>query len=394
MLSSTGEKIPILQTSFRVVDQDGETVRHGVVITDLRGIKRTEEKLRQSEAKYRALVESSPDAVIMTDLTGRVIFASREAAAWYGAEDPLEMTDRSVLEFVPETERDRLAKHVSRLAGEGVLKSVEYPCLRRDGSTYPAEASSSVIRDGTGEPVALMAVYRDITERKQAQKAIRREQEAATRLLQASDRDRKLITFEIHDGVAQRLAGALLHFQAISEQERGVSQQVRANFDAGLQALREAAAETRSLMNRTRTPTLDKFGVRTAIADLIDQFMGRANAPEITYLCEARFKRLEPVLENTIFRVAQEAITNACNHSKSEMVRVTLLQRGDELTLEVRDDGIGFDTSKVIQERFGLDGIRERTRLLGKDLKIESAPGKGTLIRATFPLIYPDQRLK
>ena len=73
------------------------------------------------------------------------------------------------------------------------------------------------------------------------------------------------------------------------------------------------------------------------------------------------------------------------------MVRVTLIQKDEEVILEVQDNGIGFDVAKVADDRFGLDGIRERTRLLGKDLEIESVPGQGTRIRATFPLIYRDE---
>lgn len=88
-----------------------------------------------------------------------------------------------------------------------------------------------------------------------------------------------------------------------------------------------------------------------------------------------------------MFRVAQEAITNACVHSKSEIIRVALIQDGDNVTVEVEDNGIGFDTAGVKEGRFGLDGIRERTRLLGRTLEIESTPGQGTHIRATYPLL-------
>ena len=240
--------------------------------------------------------------------------------------------------------------------------------------------------------MALMAVYRDITERKQAQDALQKEQDALRRMLQASDRERELITYEIHDGVAQQLLGALMQFEAYSQADHEVPEEAKVRFDAGLVALRQASAEARSVMNRTRTPVLEKFGVKAAIADFIDQSSERPNAPEITYRCEAQFERLKPVLENTIFRVAQEAITNACIHSKSEMIRVSLVQQDEDVTVEVQDNGIGFDIANVKEGRFGLDGIRERTRLLGIDLQIESTPGKGTRIRATFPLIHRDEQ--
>ena len=226
----------------------------------------------------------------------------------------------------------------------------------------------------------------EIRERQQAEEELRQERNALSRMLQASDRDRELITYEVHDGVAQRLLGALMQFEACERGARFESEAIKAMFDAGLQGLREASAEARSLMNRTRTPVLEKFGVKAAIADFIDQLSERPDAPEIMYRCEVHFRRLAPDLENAIFRVAQEAITNACRHSTSEIVRVSLVQDGEEVTLEVEDRGIGFDSAGVAKGRFGVDGIRARARAFGKRFQLDSTPGQGTRIRATFPV--------
>jgi len=208
-------------------------------------------------------------------------------------------------------------------------------------------------------------------------------------MLLASDHDREMVTYEIHDGVAQRLLGALMQFEAYKQIATYESEKLRTTFEAGLQALREASAEARSLMNRTRTPVLAKFGIKAAIADFIDQISEMLNAPEVTYRCEVQFRRLAPTIENAIFRVAQEAIVNAFRHSQSELVRVSLVQDGEEVTLEVQDNGMGFDPASVGASRFGLDGIRERARAFGKDLQLDSTPGQGTRIRVTFPVISP-----
>jgi signal transduction histidine kinase len=86
-------------------------------------------------------------------------------------------------------------------------------------------------------------------------------------------------------------------------------------------------------------------------------------------------------------QIAQEGLTNACQHSKSEKVRVSLLQHGDEVRIEIRDWGTGFDPKAVPKNRFGLEGIRQRARLLGGKCSIRSRTGKGTWITVELPVV-------
>jgi signal transduction histidine kinase len=95
-------------------------------------------------------------------------------------------------------------------------------------------------------------------------------------------------------------------------------------------------------------------------------------------------------LENAAYRIVQESLANACRHSKSNRVRVSLLQRGDRVRIEIRDWGAGFDPQTVQANRFGLEGIRQRARLLGGKCSIRSAPGKGTRITVELPVVERD----
>jgi signal transduction histidine kinase len=99
------------------------------------------------------------------------------------------------------------------------------------------------------------------------------------------------------------------------------------------------------------------------------------------------FRRLEPVLENAAYRIAQEALANACQHSRSRRVRLALLQSDRTIRIEVQDWGVGFDPGSIGENRFGLQGIRERARLLGGQVTIDSQVGKGTSIEVHLPLI-------
>jgi two-component system sensor histidine kinase DegS len=140
-------------------------------------------------------------------------------------------------------------------------------------------------------------------------------------------------------------------------------------------------------MSGLRTPVLDSFGLAEAIADVAAQLQSLSGATKIDYRHDVQFQRLEPTLENSLFRIAQEAMTNACRHSRSENVSVTLTQADDDVTFEVRDWGVGFDLNVVPENRFGLEGIRERSRLLGGELSIEARSRQGTVIRVKFPVI-------
>jgi len=226
----------------------------------------------------------------------------------------------------------------------------------------------------------------EVQQRQQVEEELKAEQRALRRMLLASDHERQLITYELHDGVAQQLMGAIMHFQS---QESGKGRKSKATdaYQDGMAALRQASLEIRSVMSRLRTPVLDMYGLTEAIGDLISQLRSAPGAPEIECRLDVNFKRLEPTLENALFRIAQEAMTNACRHSKSQQVHVTLTQKGDDVTLEVRDWGIGFDLEAVQENRFGLEGIRERSRILGGKLSIKTKPGGGTVVRVKFPVI-------
>jgi len=95
---------------------------------------------------------------------------------------------------------------------------------------------------------------------------------------------------------------------------------------------------------------------------------------------------LDPMLENSVFRIVQECIANACRHSKSKKVKVELTQEDDQLRIEVHDWGVGFDVKRVKEGHFGLEGIHERARFFGGHAVIKSAPRKGTDVIVELPL--------
>jgi PAS domain S-box-containing protein len=352
--------------------------------------KQAEEALRISEEKHRSLVEACPDAVIMTELDGTILFASQETAALFAVPSPTDMHGKSVLSYVIEDDRKRLAANLVHLAQVGVRRNTEYTALRQDRTEMSFEVSSALIRDSEGQPKAIMAVIRDITERKQSQEALANQQRTLKYLLQSSDHERQLISYEIHDGLAQQLAAAVMQFQAVDHLKDKDPKEAAKAYDAGLTMLRKGHAETRRLIAGVRPPILDESGVAEAITHLVSE-RSLEEGPTIMFVCIVSFGRLVPTLENAIYRICQEALTNACQHSKSERVRVSLLQRKDRVCIVVRDWGVGFNTKNVRGNRYGLEGIRQRAKLLGGKCSIRSKPGQGTRVVVELPVVAREE---
>ena len=236
-------------------------------------------------------------------------------------------------------------------------------------------------RDGT--VVGVSCAVLEVTERKCAEDALRMEQDLLKHLFKIQEGERRLTAYEIHDGIIQYATGALMHAEAL------VAKHAKANGLEELHVvcdqLRKIIGEGRRLMNGLRPLVLDELGLVPAIEHLISE--QTKSAPRIIFENRAKFGRLSSAVESTIFRIVQEALTNANKHSKAETVNILLSQSHDRIHVEVEDSGTGFDPERVSDGRHGLSGMRERASLLGGALKIDSTPGNGTRITADIPVL-------
>jgi signal transduction histidine kinase len=202
-------------------------------------------------------------------------------------------------------------------------------------------------------------------------------------LLRSHERERQLIAYEIHDGLVQDVTGAQMHLEALLGNLHLAEGRIREEIALALDLVRKAVVEARGLIRGLRPPALDEWGLAAGITCLLDD--QPADGPEIEFVNNIPLDRLEPLLEGTIYRIVQEAITNVRRHSKSDRAMVRLVRSEDRIHLEIRDWGVGFNPAKAGRSRFGLEGIRERARLLHGWASIESAPGQGTRILVDLP---------
>ncbi len=155
---------------------DGKPAIQGAVI-DISERKHAEEALRESEEKYKTLVETSPDSVAATDMEGRIIFASPQTLKMLGYKRTQELVGKSAFDLIAPEDHERARKDSQKVIKDGFLKNIEYNMLKKDGKRLTGEFSSTLIRDLDGNPKMVIATTRDISERKKAEESLRENEE-------------------------------------------------------------------------------------------------------------------------------------------------------------------------------------------------------------------------
>ncbi len=339
---------------------------------------------------FRKFAEASGEGFGMTDLDGRIAYANSTVARLFGEERPENMVGQSIAAYYTEEYLQRRKEEMIPCLLRVGHWHVETTILPRGTEPRTISQSTFLIRDEEGNPLRVGVVIRDVTDRKRAEESLHREYRNLKHLLQSSDHERQLIAYEIHDGLAQQLAGALMQFQTFGHMKDKNPKEAAKAYDAGLTMLQQGHFEARRLIAGVRPPILDESGIVEAVAHLVHE-LGREKGPRIEYRSRVDFGRLDPILENAIYRIAQEALANACQHSKSQRISIRLVQSGDRLRIEIRDWGVGFDPKAVPKNHFGLEGIRQRARLLGGKFGIRSTPGEGTRVTVELPLVLRDE---
>ena len=217
------------------------------------------------------------------------------------------------------------------------------------------------------------------------EKKLQKEQKMLRRLLESQHHEMQLVAYEIHDGLAQLLTSTVSQLQMFDHFRETKPEEAQKTYQTARRILDQAVDETRRLVRGLRHPVLEESGVATAIKILIAEHAERSDM-NIEFVCDIQFDRLDSLFENAIYRIAQEGLNNASRHSGTKKIRITLQQEDRQIMLEIRDWGCGFDTHAVDADNFGLEGIRQRAKILGGQASIESTPGQGTRITVQLPL--------
>ena len=197
--------------------------------------------------------------------------------------------------------------------------------------------------------------------------------------VEASDLERRRIASDLHDGVVQDLAGMAFTLAGAAERARGNG--VSEVLQGAAEGIRQSLRRLRSLLVEIYPPNLESAGLESALADLLAPLAGRGITSELDVPSGVR---LDPSVEQLVFRTAQEALRNVAEHAQADHVTVRLREAGGRATLVVEDDGRGFDSATAARRReeghLGLALLSDRAADLGGSLQIDSKPGEGTRV--------------
>ena len=350
-----------------------------------------EAELRQSEERFRALVQNSSDVTGITDKDGIILYRSPSLLTTLGYE-VADALGKSIFDyFWPEDLPRAKSRLAELLKTPGDTQSDEYRLRHKDGSCRFIESTGS---NHLEDPAirGIVFNYRDITKRKQAEAKLKesrqRLQVLSRRLVEAQETERRRLARELHDEIGQALTITEMNLQALLESPEAGALAPR--LKESLEVVERVQEQVHDLSLNLRPSMLDDLGLESALRWYTQRQAALAGL-EADVRAEPLMQRLDPMIETECFRVAQEALTNVVKHAKARTVTVELTQNGEQLHLSVRDDGVGFDVARVREQAvrgasLGLLSMEERAALAGGGLQYHATPGQGTEVHAWFPL--------
>jgi two-component system sensor histidine kinase DegS len=206
--------------------------------------------------------------------------------------------------------------------------------------------------------------------------------ELSRQLVSASEIEREKIGQELHDSVGQSLTVVSL---AVHNLRNSLPDEIRPALNEVESLIGDAVRDVRDVSHLLKPPLLEDAGLVMALESYFELLSSRGGL-KVEFLHEGLVRRLPGVLEAVVFRIIQEALTNVSRHAGVKEVKVSILDSGDRLVLEITDKGIGFDIDTLGGGSLGISGMQERAELLGGMLSVDSIPGKGTVVKGEFPI--------
>jgi PAS domain S-box-containing protein len=371
--TSAGRKVHTLVSPQGIFDDKGQYRGSLAALTDVTQRKQAEEALRKSEERLHSIIQSMPVMMDALDTNGNFLMWNRECERVTGYSEGEIVGNPSALELLyPDAAcRARILREWKERGNDFRAWELDITC--KDGSVRTIEWSNISGRF----PVPgwfSWAVGVDITARRRAEEALLN---AHRRLMRAREEECRRLAKELHDSVGQRLVALQLALQ--DGQGNGGGQ-----ADPS-EVCRELIREVRAIGHGLYPATLESLGLVSALKQLVSHYRGSSMRIAVQALPELESLRLSNETEIALFRIAQEAVSNAVRHSGGSRIAIRLKRGKDRLALSIKDNGAGFEPRQVCGKGIGLSTMRERAQAANGEMTIVSG-SKGTKVAVTVPI--------
>ncbi|MEV5719195.1 PAS domain S-box protein [Amycolatopsis mediterranei] len=366
-------------------DERGRLRGFGKVTRDVTERRTAELALRESEERFRLLVQSVQDyGIFMLDTGGHISSwnAGAQRIKGYAAE---EIIGKHFSVFYPadDVAAGKPARELEIAVAEGRLEDEGWR-LRKDGTRFWANVVITALFDEQGRLHGFGKVTRDMTERRNAEQALRERRRLVGHLVEAQEVERRRIAWDVHDESIQSMVAVGMRLQLLASRLPEPHASAVGGLDESVTA---AIARLRGLVSRLRPPELDRHGLVEAVTAYTDDVAGRWGlAHEVRDELTAE---PSPEAAITVYRICQEALSNVHKHARATRVAVTLSTVDNGTLVRISDDGIGTVGGDAGSGHFGLVEMHERAEAAHGWLSVDSTPGVGTVVEFWLPLL-PD----
>jgi PAS domain S-box-containing protein len=358
---------------------------------------RVEKALMESESRFRTIIREAALGIALIDKQGRVIEGNPALLAMLGyAPEELRGMEFTRINH-PENAESSWQNFQQLLTGKQDICRVETRYIRKDGWIGWGRQSISLVREAGGTPQFAIALFEDITDRRESEDKIRTYQEQlqslASELSITEERERRRLATVLHDHIAQLLVVAKGKFEKI--QESTFYRSLAHPMEEIRRLIEESIRYTRSLVFELSPPILYDLGFEPAM-EWLAEHMEQQYGLVVTVEDDDLPKPLDNETRVLLFRAVRELLFNVLKHAQASCARVCMRREGEQLRVIVEDNGVGFAPDQLGPsagkiEGFGLFSIRERLNYFGGRMEIESTPGEVTRVILSLPL-RPDQK--
>lgn len=352
-----------------------------------------ENSLRESEARYRALVELSPEPILVYDFS-TIQYANRATLLVLNLQSLDEIIGEKITDLVPPEYHHEIAKREqAALEGNPITDPMNMTLTFPDGTTRYLEAIGSIIMYG-GKRAAQVMV-RDLTPHRLTEEALRNSREQlsslAVHLQKIREEERTKVAREIHDELGQYLTGLKMDISFVQDLLNEKSQFngkeiINERMHMTSELLDTTVSAVRRISSELRPAVLDSLGLLAAIEWQSEEFKSRMDIDCESFITVDKIN-LPQQQTTAVFRILQESLTNVKKHSNAARVTITFTQEDGNYILEIKDNGKGVCTEDFQKENsFGLLGMKERAHLFGGTVDIKGESGKGTTVTVIIPI--------